>query len=271
MAKLNTIESLFNKWKSGKLSHFYILEAHSSVEEKQQLLKETTNKFLINVLSTEKNIAPESAANLLEKGHGDILFIQKTDKGSEYTLKSGDFEPFFNFLAYGNLELQQRFIIVEDAQLIGKTISNKLLKSLEEPSPNTTIIFLADSTSHMLPTILSRAIRWNLRDQNASHGDYKSLSTKADLIKLLKSGNELSVELASHLNGELMLHELLDKLSGKQEYEQCFKILIAALSEMSSNAQDKNEGLKQMAWWSKAREFNNSPQESLISILNTLS
>ncbi len=271
MAKLNTIDSLFHQWQSNRLSHFYILEAHSSVLEKQEFLKRTITDFLIKVLATERNISPDSAEHLLTQGHGDILFIQKSDKGSEYTIKSGDFDTFFNFLGYGNLELKQRFIIVEDAHLIGKTIANKLLKSLEEPTPNTTIIFLADNTSHMLSTILSRAIKWNLRDQDASHGEFKALGTKEGFVELLNGGNKLSQNMAGYLKGEVQLHELLELVSGKQEYEECFKILLNALSETSSNAKSKEDYLSQMAWWSKAREFHNSPQESLINLLNSLS
>lgn len=270
MAKLKHIEILFNQWKSNRLSHFYILEAHSSVEDKQTFLRKTIDEFLINVLATEKNIAPDNARNILEQGHADILNIVKSDKGTEYTIKSGDFNPFFNFLGYKNLELKQRFLIVEQAHLIGKTISNKLLKSLEEPTPNTTILFLADSTAHMLETINSRAIKWTLRDQETQLECFSNTSERKNVIEKLNGGNSTSTLLAGYLEGQINEHEIIDKFKGKTDFEECFKTIINSLSNTNSHTQIKHEILEQMAWWTKAREFNNSPQESLVKLLNSL-
>jgi len=252
------------------MSHFYILEAHSSVANKQEFLKQSVDQFLIDVIATERNVSPDHARSQLKQGHGDILYITKSDKGQEYTLKSGDFEPFFNLLSYKNLELKQRFIIVENAHLIGKTISNKLLKSLEEPTPNTTILFLADTTSHMLETILSRAIKWTLREENTKHQDFQGLKDKEQLIEHLSKGPKKAQEIANYLNGEIQLHELLDKVSKKADYEESFKLLINALCDSKSLESSKSDLLEQMKWWSKAREFHNSPQETFIKMLNSL-
>ena len=252
------------------MSHFYILEAHSSITEKQKFIRKSIDQFIIDVIQTEKNISRESAKSQLQLGHGDVLYITKSDKGQEYTLKSGDFDPFFNFLSYKNLELKQRFIIVENAHLIGKTLANKLLKSLEEPTPDTTIFFLTDSTSHMLDTILSRAIKWTLRDENMMHQEFIGLKSKVQLIQYLCKGSKRSEIIGKYLNGDIPLHELLDKASKKSDYEELFKILINALTETQYFDKSKESLLNQMKWWSKARKYHNSPQETLINLLSSL-
>jgi len=270
VAKHKHIEILFNQWKSNRLSHFYILEAHSSVIEKQAFLRKTIDDFLLRVIATEKNIAPDNAQNVLEQGHADILTIQKSDKGSEFTVKSGDFDPFFNFLGFKNLEFKQRFLIVEQAHLIGKTISNKLLKSLEEPTPNTTILFLADSTAHMLDTINSRAIKWTLREQDTQLDGFSNNETRKQVIEKLSGGNSTSSLVANYLEGQINEHELIDRFKSKTDFEECFKTIINTLSDTRSHTIIKSELLEQMNWWTKAREFHNSPQESLVKLLNSL-
>lgn len=50
-------------------------------------------------------------------------------------------------------------VVVWMAERMNPTTANKLLKTLEEPNPNTVLLLVAEETDHMLPTILSRTQR----------------------------------------------------------------------------------------------------------------
>jgi len=52
-----------------------------------------------------------------------------------------------------------RWIVVEDAHRLGKASANMLLKTLEEPPPNTFFLLLTHRPESVLPTILSRSER----------------------------------------------------------------------------------------------------------------
>ncbi|MCO4794780.1 MAG: hypothetical protein KC493_13760 [Bacteriovoracaceae bacterium] len=266
------IDVLYNQWKDSKLAHFYIFEAHASVNKKQVFLKKCINDFLVQTLQNQKNISKTQAQGLLTSGHGDILFIRKSDKKSiEYTQKSGDLEPLFKFLTFTNLELKQRFIIVEDAHLISKQLSNKLLKSLEEPSPRTTIIFLADKTNQFLPTILSRAILWKLRDQESELPKFSNRTSVSDsTVNLKNSDSKNAITIKQYLNNEIDLYEVIGKVSKRADYEDCFHIIAECLTNTSEHVGLKSKALEQLKWWNKAKTFHNSPQESLIGLLTAL-
>lgn len=53
-------------------------------------------------------------------------------------------------------EARYRFIIIEPAELLNKSGSNALLKTLEEPPPHTIIILISHKPGLLLPTIISR-------------------------------------------------------------------------------------------------------------------
>ena len=63
-----------------------------------------------------------------------------------------------------------RIVVISPAQLMTHQASNSLLKTLEEPSDNTTIILLADKVSSLSATIRSRCqlITINVHDINSS-------------------------------------------------------------------------------------------------------
>ena len=53
-------------------------------------------------------------------------------------------------------EGDRQVALIDEAQLMNSAAQNKLLKTLEEPSPGTVIILVADSRDSLLPTIVSR-------------------------------------------------------------------------------------------------------------------
>lgn len=61
-----------------------------------------------------------------------------------------------NALSYRPYEASMRVVVIHMAEHMNEQTANKLLKSLEEPPNGTMFILTAETTDHMLPTILSR-------------------------------------------------------------------------------------------------------------------
>lgn len=65
-------------------------------------------------------------------------------------------KSILDFLSLQSLT-KSRMVIIDSAHLMNPQAANALLKSIEEPPPNTYFILIAPSTSHVLPTIRSRS------------------------------------------------------------------------------------------------------------------
>lgn len=68
------------------------------------------------------------------------------------------------FLALRADEGATKLIIIDEADRLLTEAANAFLKTLEEPPPQTLIILITDIPNKLLPTILSRCVRIDLRD-----------------------------------------------------------------------------------------------------------
>jgi DNA polymerase-3 subunit delta' len=62
-------------------------------------------------------------------------------------------------LALKRFEGRRRFVVVDPADAMNAQAQNALLKTLEEPPPDTTLVLVASSPDSLLPTIRSRCLR----------------------------------------------------------------------------------------------------------------
>lgn len=70
-------------------------------------------------------------------------------------------EPFLQLKAEPD---ETKFVAILEADRINEQAANAFLKTLEEPPPQTLIVLITAQPSQLLPTILSRCIRLDLRD-----------------------------------------------------------------------------------------------------------
>ena len=68
--------------------------------------------------------------------------------------------------SFGLKHTTDRFLVIRPADKLGLEASNALLKNLEEPGQNIHYILITDSPSKLLPTILSRAAIYFLKDDS---------------------------------------------------------------------------------------------------------
>jgi len=104
----------------------------------------------------------KSCLKVIAGGHPDLVELNplarwiKVDEMREVLAEVG-LKPF---------ESRMKFIVIEPAESLNRESSNALLKTLEEPPPNTVIVLVSHRPKLLLPTILSRCqtVRFNLRD-----------------------------------------------------------------------------------------------------------
>ena len=79
----------------------------------------------------------------------------------------------------------ERYIVIRPADKLGLDAANALLKSLEEPGEKVHFVLITSKPSELLPTILSRAEIYFLRDHMPVDGDIMADAKLKDLAKRL--------------------------------------------------------------------------------------
>lgn len=128
------------------------------------------------------------------------------------------------FLALRAAEGETKLVIIDEADRLPEEAANAFLKTLEEPPPQTLIILITALPQKLLPTILSRCVRLDLRDShrgvrltNAQQAflpslraalprlgnDVAALALRADFQNLLtKRREEITERITSALKAE---------------------------------------------------------------------
>ncbi len=144
---------IHNLYDEDRLPAFLIIENDIDSEEAE--------KKLLNLIipTNEKDITT----------HLDCLFITP-DEGT-YRLEDGNLLALSKFVITKPVHLTRKWVIITRSELLSATISNKLLKILEEPPHYLHFIFLLQKGHHLLPTIRSRAVIFRL--SSLQHGKEK--------------------------------------------------------------------------------------------------
>lgn len=77
------------------------------------------------------------------------------------------------------------FVVIRPADVMSEAAANAFLKNLEEPGDNVHFVLITDSPSKLLPTILSRAAVYFLREHRAIGGGINADEKVKDLAKRL--------------------------------------------------------------------------------------
>jgi len=141
---LNELAVLFaDKLKSEKLGHFYILEGHYDQNNFDQFIE----TFFLKINQKIKK----------DYYSQDFFILQKDPKENEIKVQSKEFQTFIKFVDLKPIALSRKIVFIFDAEELGPILYNKILKTLEE-NEHTTFFLFKNQFSHLMPTILSRAI-----------------------------------------------------------------------------------------------------------------
>lgn len=222
------------KYKNNSLGHFYILEPSREAQSNQKL-----ELWICNLLERTLDISQLN-------NHEDVLIINHQKDKSKYVLD--DFQSMFNFLNYKATRATRKFIIINDAQKLSTNVSNKLLKTLEEPPVETTIFLLNSKKTLLMPTINSRAIKLRVDFGATAH----------NLEDFLVEWEDLK---------QKEIHELIEYFKNKTDKENIFiQNLITWCSRRSCNYQTVGKLLELMQEKEIDTTFHNAPTHRLFKL-----
>ncbi|PKL91757.1 MAG: hypothetical protein CVV21_06950 [Candidatus Goldiibacteriota bacterium HGW-Goldbacteria-1] len=115
--------------------------------------------------------------------HPDVLYIN-TEKANIVIDMVLDKLQEIN--AYRAIKLKKKIVIMNDAEKMNNVASNAILKELEEPNENAAIILIVNNQEKLLPTIISRCHRVEIK-----RAPVQEIRAKLKIIKPELTGEKL--------------------------------------------------------------------------------
>ncbi len=187
--------------------------------------------------------------------HESVLFIEPDGA----LIKVEQAQNILQFLQLRSLT-SHRFVLIDEAQKMNASTANSLLKTLEEPSENTTLILLAPSLTSVLPTIRSRLRVFHfqpvpLEDMKQSHHfpDWvlEASLGRFDLLEVLNSPSEKQFRMswADHFVKFLISPDVLtddswrDAIKNKEDLKQGLDLWLKMIRDSLFLQQGENKSL----------------------------
>lgn len=174
-------------------------------------------KVLINLNSNGDSHADDLKIN--DRVHPDVKFL-----GLEKNIDKGIVEKIVEESNYSPFESNKKVFLLFNVQNMNETAQNKLLKTIEEPPANTYFILAGNSSSKLLPTILSRVKQIPL----------DNLTTEEICGLLIKNGVEkIKAEVcavSSHFNASYA-----EKLAGSDDFLEFYNKIASSLSDIEGS------------------------------------
>ncbi len=223
MMKTNNPEYTFNKFKElyicNKLPNCIMIETNNLDE-----IFELTKKLISNLLNTKKNYV--SKLTFINNSY-DLFVLDEN-----INISIDDIRRLKKFSNYMSLN-KDKFVIINNADLLNDYSSNALLKTLEE-SVNCYFFLIADINNSVLDTIKSRCCVFkfcNYIKIEKEFEDIEILIEKFNKSKNLKNFNNIKYFLIKHFsnyssNNYLKLRTIFKILDKAKKYNQNLKNII---------------------------------------------
>ena len=135
-----------------RISHAYLLISGDS-----EALNALSELFLKRAIAGFEESALSRAVE--EKNCGDVIYLPLS--GDKVTV--ADINHLTETAYITPLSLPVKYYVIDHGETMNEPSQNKLLKTLEEPPPCSRIIIKAASTEKLLPTVLSRCRKVELK------------------------------------------------------------------------------------------------------------
>ena len=166
--------------KQKKYAHAYIVEGIDTLQRKNFLKDFISDILCENLDKNGKSCKKCASCHRVEREtHEDVVRMKHSGK-ELYTVKDTlDFIEQLSMRAYGTYKVG----IIENAEQMSETVQNKLLKTLEEPYPQTVIILTTSNRESLLQTVRSRCVLLRI---NENVFNRKEKNKEMDLVQLFK-------------------------------------------------------------------------------------
>ena len=228
-----------------RVAHAYIFIGPSGVGRKL-----TANVFARS-LNCENSTGPDpcdkcASCRLIAEGkHPDVQTIMPTKRSSTITVDQ--IEALLPFAHMRPLKGKHKVFIISEADRLGIGPANKMLKTLEEPPPQTAFVLITEKIENVLPTVASRCqpIKFGrLKTQSVERilisdfgVDPKNAATAAEL-----AGGQATrgLEFADPARTDIVL-EMLKSLGSYSARFSTYDSLLAFFSERKEELQQEAE------------------------------
>jgi len=241
------IELIKAGYKSGRISHAYLFYGPQGVGKGQTA---QTLARLLNCSNPSPAADPceicTSCLKALKGNHPDISWVEPEGKA----LKIGQMRVLQEKANYKCYEGKFKVIMIDDVQLLTVEAANSLLKALEEPPEETVFILLAQDTSSLPATILSRC----------QPIPFNPLSEETIAEILAETGKKCSFPLTLARGSIGKALQLLEKIDG----DQLVKNINQLLAEITSS------GYKVIFSWAESMEKEREQLEVSLEIMTAM-
>lgn len=147
----HVVNFLLSSYRSNRIAGAYLFIGKEGVGTEQ-----TAKEFarLINCENTDSGICNNCppCRKINQEAHVDIHWYRPVNN----SIVISQVRDIGKYMYLKPFEAKKIFFIICQAQCLTEESSNALLKTLEEPSPDSVIILIVSDTTELLPTIISR-------------------------------------------------------------------------------------------------------------------
>ena len=141
---------------------------------------------------------PADAKTIFQKSlKSDVLFLEPDEKTNKISV-----EMVRDFTALtSTADTKDRFFVVLNAETLNPAAENAFLKNLEEPKPHHHFVLVTKTPSALLPTVLSRAQVFYLKETGTLQKSVEASGKIKDLAKqLIVADSKKLIELANDIS-----------------------------------------------------------------------
>ena len=194
---------------NGSISHAYLLEGDRTID-KLSLAENFVKAILCKDGGGDSCECCPSCHKISHGNHEDLIYLAADGN----SIKDETVEELQARLKKKPYVDDRNIVILQDADTMTLRAQNRLLKTLEEPTPGTVMILLSENMENLAQTILSRCVIYRLNPFETM--EYKNVLEGAILIAdLLLEGKpfyEISAKLADYTASRDAACEFLDAL-----------------------------------------------------------
>src|SRR5215813_11254652 len=143
---------------SGRVAHAFLFSGPRGVG------KTTTARILAKALDCEKGPTPDPCnvcSNCREIAEGNAFDVLEID-GASHT-QVDKMRDLMETVAHRPMKSRFKIYIIDEVHMLSQHSFNALLKTLEEPPPHVKFVFATTDPQKVLPTVVSRCQRYDLR------------------------------------------------------------------------------------------------------------
>lgn len=145
------IEILKKSMEENTTSHAYLFQGEEGIGKKK--LSYAFSKALLCTSTDSKSCGECDSCKRFESGNNPDFFHIEASKN---IIRISEIERIQREMSTAPINSNKKVVVIEEAHLMNKESTNKLLKTLEEPPLFVHIILTSSLSFRLLPTILSR-------------------------------------------------------------------------------------------------------------------